>query len=182
MGKDKGLVEYHGIPQREYVYALLNQLCDKVFLSVREQQLHVVPNEFNTIIDQDKFTGPFNGILSAFSAHRNVGWLVLACDLPLMDRETILQLIHARDSGKSATAFKNPETGEPEPLACIWEKKGLEKALVFLQQSDYASPKKFLMQTDIKLVHANRTDALLNANSPSEYAYVKKKLLEQEGG
>ncbi|NNE77041.1 MAG: NTP transferase domain-containing protein, partial [Pricia sp.] len=35
MGKDKGLIPYHGMPQREYLYHLLGRVCDKTFLSIR---------------------------------------------------------------------------------------------------------------------------------------------------
>ncbi|WP_313786397.1 NTP transferase domain-containing protein [[Muricauda] lutisoli] len=181
MGRDKGLLDYHGIPQREYVYNLLDQVCDKVFLSIREQQLETVPKGFKTIVDQNRYKGPFNGILSAFDAYPDVGWLVLACDLPLMTLEALQQLVVKRQPDTSATAFVSPETGEPEPLACIWEPKGLEKAKAFLQNSDQKSPKKFLMNTDSTLVHAKDDQVLFNANSVLDHDIVKKKLLEREG-
>ncbi len=181
MGKDKGLLDYHGIPQREYVYNLLNQVCDKVFLSVRDEQLETVPNGFKTIVDQNKYKGPFNGILSAFEAYPDVGWLVLACDLPLMNLAALQQLVAERQPNISATAFANPETGEPEPLACIWESKGLEKVIGLLQNSDYKGPKKILMNIDSALVHAKDDQVLFNANSASDHDFVKKKLLEREG-
>ena len=179
MGKDKDLLDYHGIPQREHLYHLLNKVCDKVFLSVREEQLQTVPKGFNTIVDQDEHKGPFNGILSAFNAHDNVGWLVLACDLPLITLDALQQLIAERKPKISATAFVNQETGEPEPLACIWEPEGLVKAIHFLENSDYKSPKRFLMHSDIVMVHPTDEQVLFNANALSDYTIVKKKLSVQ---
>nr|WP_297788866.1 NTP transferase domain-containing protein [uncultured Allomuricauda sp.] len=181
MGKDKGLEDYHGIPQREHLYHLLRKVCDNVFLSVQESQLTTIPEGFNTIVDQNKYQGPFNGILSAFDAHSDVGWFVLACDLPLMSLEALEQLVADRHPNKSATSFVNPETGEPEPLACIWEPKGLKNAIIFLKESDYASPKKYLMQTDIGLINPMNELILFNANSPMDRDFVKKKLVEEEG-
>ncbi|MCR9228584.1 MAG: NTP transferase domain-containing protein, partial [Flavobacteriaceae bacterium] len=178
MGKDKGLINYHGAPQREHLYQLLKEICDDIFLSIRWEQLSEVPHRLKTVVDQDKYKGPFNGIMSAFETRSNVGWLVLACDLPLMNLDTLRQLVQERNPGKVATAFANPGTGEPEPLACIWEAKGLEKALDFLKDSDYQSPKKFLMNADVALVHPKDEQVLFNANSLPDHDFVKNKLKE----
>ncbi len=180
MGEDKGLVNYHGIPQREHLYQLLKEVCDDVFLSIQEKQLDEIPEGVKTIVDQDKFKGPFNGILSAHKAKKNIAWLVLACDLPFMDVIALRQLIQHRNPKKLATAFANPETGEPEPLACIWEANGLVEALGFSKDSNNKSPKKFLKNADIVLIHPKNKRVLFNANLPSDYDFVKKKLAEQE--
>ena len=182
MGEDKGLLNYHGAPQREHLYQLLKKVCDDVFLSVQEKQLDEVPLGIKTIVDQNKYKGPFNGILSAHEAYKDVAWLVLACDLPFIDLEVLQELIEQRNPEKSATSFANSETGEPEPLVCIWESKGLDKALVFLENTNNRSPKRFLMDTDIKLVHSKDAQVLFNANSPSDHDVVKKKLEERERG
>ncbi len=180
MRQDKGTIDYHGVPQREYLYRLLKEVCDDVFLSIQEKQLDEIPKRVKTIVDQDKFKGPFNGILSAHAVHKNMAWLVLACDLPFMDSDVLRQLIEQRNPKKCATAFANPKTGDPEPLACIYEPDGLEKALEFLNDSNYPSPKKFLMNIDISLIHPKDELVLFNANSPSDYDFVKKKLAERE--
>ncbi|WP_318308467.1 molybdenum cofactor guanylyltransferase [Flagellimonas crocea] len=178
MGEDKGLLEYHGIPQREHLYHLLGKVCDNVFLSIQKEQLAHVPDGFKTILDQDVHKGPFNGILSAFDAYDDVAWLVLACDLPFMTQDVLEQLIRNRCLGKDATAFASPETGKPEPLACIWELQGLKKALAYTQNTNGRSPIKFLMEADIQLVNAENDLALFNANSETDYTFVKNKLME----
>ena len=94
MGSDKGLIQYHDRPQQEYLYHLLEQVCSKVYLSIRNEQQASVSNEFNVIADQNEYHGPFNGILSAHKAHPNVAWLVLACDLPLLDLEARIFVWH----------------------------------------------------------------------------------------
>jgi len=182
MGKDKGLLSYREVPQREYLYQLLNEVCDEAFLSIKETQLDEIPKGFKTIVDQDKYKGPFNGILSAHENHKNAAWLVLACDLPFIDLKTLQQLVRERNPEKCATAFANTEMNQPEPLVCIWEPKGLNKALSFLEKNNSPSPKNFLMDADIKLVYPKNKDVLFNANSPSDYDVAKKKREEQERG
>nr|WP_292965943.1 MULTISPECIES: NTP transferase domain-containing protein [unclassified Allomuricauda] len=176
MGRDKGLVNYHGVPQREYVYHLLMRFCDDVFLSVRQDQQSSVPNGFKTIVDQNNFNGPFNGILSAHNGYKDKAWLVLACDLPLMDPEALRELMEQRSPDKYATAFANHKTGQPEPLACIWEPTGLTQAVEYLKNSNCPSPKRFLMDADIALVQPQNGQVLFNANTVADYEFVQNAL------
>ncbi|MGB5358651.1 MAG: NTP transferase domain-containing protein, partial [Eudoraea sp.] len=125
MGQDKGLIKYHNLPQREHVYNLLSQVCDKTFLSIRKEQSSEISKGIASIIDKDEFKGPFNGLISAHKAYPKVAWLALACDLPLINLKEINQLIAARDKEKNATAFATRKSGLPEPLAALWEPQGL---------------------------------------------------------
>ena len=72
MGKDKGLITYHGVPQREYLYQLLEKVCERTFISIREEQASEVSSAVNTIVDEDVFKGPFDGILSAHNKYPGV--------------------------------------------------------------------------------------------------------------
>lgn len=176
MGSDKGLLQYHGIPQQDYLYHLLEQVCDKVYLSVREEQQLFLSNEINVIVDQNEYRGPFNGILSAHKAHPNAAWLVLACDLPLLDLESIKDLALQRNPDKLATSYATHESGLPEPLVTIWEPAALKKSIEHLEGTDSTCPRKFLINSDIHLVHPKQDEVLYNANSLSDYEFAKSKL------
>ncbi|WP_367176780.1 NTP transferase domain-containing protein [uncultured Eudoraea sp.] len=110
MGQDKGAIQYHDLPQREHLYNLLSQVCTRTFLSIRKDQTDEISTDIDTIIDQDKYKGPFNGLLTAHSIYPEVAWFVIACDLPLIDLNAINQLINLRDSSKVATAFATRES------------------------------------------------------------------------
>ena len=177
MGTDKGLITYHGMPQREYLYQLLDRVCDRTFISLRKEQESEVPFGFATIADEDKFKGPYNGLLSAHSKHPDVAWLVLACDLPLIDLLALQQLIAARDPNAAATAFAQKEDPLPEPLCAIWEAKALEESVQYLSNGNGTCPRKFLINNDnVKLVFPENENVLLNANSEEEYKAALLKL------
>ena len=176
MGSDKSQIQYHGIPHQEHLYKLLESVCDEVFLSVRPEQLESVPSDFKAVADNNQHRGPFNGILSAHADNPNDAWLVLACDLPLIDAETIIQLYSERDPNKYATSFATKESGLPEPLVTIWEPQALEQAKKYLKTAESSCPRKFLINSDIKLVFPSRDEVLYNANSLSEYEYAKTKI------
>ncbi|MBT8297765.1 MAG: NTP transferase domain-containing protein [Maribacter sp.] len=176
MGKDKGLIAYHGKPQREYLYNLLEKVCSKTFMSIREEQLGGIPSTFRTIIDDDVFRGPFNGILSAHKKYPDVAWLVLACDLPLIDEKSLRDLIKARKGSASATAFAQKENPLPEPLCAIWEPSALTAAIPYLESGNGSCPRKFLIRNDAHLVFPENAQVLMNANSEVEFKEVMTKL------
>ena len=174
MGKDKAQLSYHGLPHSHHLYKLLQGICDKVFLSIREDQKAQYEEDFDLIVDQDEFRGPFNGLLSAHNKFQDVAWLVVACDLPLVDHASLKQLIDERDNSQSATAFATRDSGLPEPLIAIWESDTLEEAKSYLSESDGSCPRKFLINSETKLIHPDDDKVLLNANVEEEYLQVLK--------
>jgi molybdopterin-guanine dinucleotide biosynthesis protein A len=177
MGQDKGLLDYHGKPQREYAADLLNGFCEKTFLSARVGQK--METAYEVIEDTFLDLGPYGGILSAFRQFPNVAWLVVACDLPLLDATTLQQLVDNRNITKIATAFESATEAFPEPLIAIWEPKAYTVLLQFLGKG-YSCPRKVLINSDIKLLRANNLGALQNVNDPAERAAVLQ-LVEGRG-
>lgn len=176
MGQDKGLIAYHGMPQREYLYTILNSLCEHTFLSIRADQQKEVGSSYKTIVDTNEFSGPYNGLLSAHQSYPEAAWLVLACDLPLMDIKGVQELIKQRDSSKMATTFADIKNPLPEPLCAIWEPRALRESIAYLESENSAGPRKFLINNDVKLVFPARPEVLLNANSKSDYEEAILKL------
>ncbi|HUH46005.1 MAG TPA: NTP transferase domain-containing protein [Arenibacter sp.] len=172
MGVDKGLIQYHGRPQREYLYQLLKPLCRATFMSIRKDQEHGFIGAYDHIIDRDEHKGPYNGILSAHMYDPTASWLVLACDLPLIDQRALEFLIGERDPDKMATAYATHHSGLPEPLCAIWEPEGLRRSMEYLSTGNGTCPRKFLINGDTKLVFPYDDDVLLNANYKEDYEKV----------
>jgi molybdopterin-guanine dinucleotide biosynthesis protein A len=176
MGSDKGLLSYHGKPQREYLYEQMAPLCREVYLSVRPEQKESLPEGFDYIADENKYRGPLNGLLSAHHAFPDAAWLVVACDLPLVDQQVLEFLLARRNPNAMATAFATRKTGLPEPLAAIWEPLGLQAAETHLQTAQSSCPRKFLINTETTLVFPEDDLWVANANEPEEYKALLEKL------
>ena len=178
MGEDKGLLSYHGKPQREYLYDMLNTVCDKTFMSIRKEQESNIDSTISVIIDEDEFKGPYNGLLSAYNKYPDVSWLVLACDLPLMDVESLKELIAFRNTNKHklATAFATKENPLPEPLCAIWEPEALKQSIGYLEAGNGSCPRKYLINNNVDLVFPSNGNALLNANSVEDYKDAMEKI------
>jgi molybdopterin-guanine dinucleotide biosynthesis protein A len=106
-------------------------------------------------------------------------WLVIATDLPLINEETLQQLIRERDPSKIATAFYNPETKFPEPLITLWEPKAYAILLSFLAQG-IACPRKVLINSEVHLVKPTHPVWLTNVNTPDEALAIRNALVEDQ--
>lgn len=168
MHTDKTRLNYHGKPQRLYLYELLENYCDQVFISCRKEQIKEVPENYHAIPDTFLDMGPFGALLSAFRQQPNSAWLTVACDLPLLSPKTLQTLVDNRNPSKIATAFRNPESDFPEPLITIWEPKSYQVLLHFLGMG-YSCPRKVLINAEIELLEPLQAQELMNANTPEEY-------------
>lgn len=170
MKRDKSLLQYHDKKQSVHCSELLSKFCDQTFISVREGQEVCRENKIAPEIC-DKFIdiGPLGGILTAMTKYPAVAWLVLACDLPFVDKELLEELIKERNSFKIATAYRSTkEPYLPEPLCAIYEPKGIFRFLQFLGRG-VNCPRKILMESDIYLIEQKREFTLDNVNNPQEY-------------
>jgi molybdopterin-guanine dinucleotide biosynthesis protein A len=130
MGEDKGQINYHGKPQREFAADLLRPLCEQVFISCRVDQMEEIDSEYDLLPDTFTGLGPFGAIMSAFREYPDHAWLVIACDLPLLNAQTLGFLLKNRNPSKTASAFNNPVSQFPEPLIAIWEPKAYPALLI----------------------------------------------------
>jgi len=168
MGQDKTLFNFHGKIQREYLFEILSNKVEDTYISCRPDQVSDFDSNIKTIPDRLIGMGPYGAIVSAFMHDPNAAWLVLASDLPFMDKSHIEQLIAERNPFHSATAFKSPKNGDPEPLAAIWEPSSYPLLLAMMSLG-FTCPRKALLQSDAKSIEAIRSEALLNINTPEDY-------------
>lgn len=179
MGIDKASLNYHGMPQTDYLVNVLSKQCDKVFVSCREDQKkleHFLSHELLT----DRFIdfGPLGGILTAMQSYPEAHWLVVACDMPFIDEKAVNHLLEKRHPLKLATCYLNSEMGWPEPLFTVYNKRAYHRLLSFMGQG-YLCPRKFLMNSKIQEVVALQWEWLSNANFPEDRDSIIHKMKER---
>lgn len=173
MGRDKGQLNYHGLPQRQYLYQLMEQaLSIPAHLSCRPDQLDEMQEDHRLLPDSFAGLGPFGAILSAFREDPNSAWLVVACDLPFVNQAGLRYLLDKRDVSSIATAFHNPATDFPDPLLTLWEPRAYPILLQFLSQG-YSCPRKVLINSPVRSIEAPDEQLLTNVNNPAEFEKVR---------
>lgn len=178
MGEDKGIVQWHGKEQRYYVADMLTVFCNEVFISCRTDQAGTIDKKYKIIKDETEDKGPLGAIVSAFHKNQSSAWLVVACDLPLLDKRTIQYLIQHRDINSVATTYQGPNDSLPEPLITIWEPGALPLLETALSEGKL-SPQKVLMKAKIKMLHSSDSSALMNVNTPEEKQTIIQLLKER---
>ncbi len=176
MQTDKAAIAYGQRPQLEQAFELLAPRVGLAFVSVRADQIRDrLRAAFPQIVDGATGAGPIAGIIAAQARHPEAAWLVLACDLPLLDRATLDQLIAGRDALRLATAFRGVSEGLPEPLCAIYEPASRGPILAHVA-SGRDCPRKFLLAHEVRLLDPVHARALDNANSPQDFEAMRAAL------
>jgi molybdopterin-guanine dinucleotide biosynthesis protein A len=169
MQRDKAALLYHDRPQLDWTYDLVSEVCERVFVSVRQDQVEdEVRNRFPKIVDRLRDKGPIAGIAAAQAEVPQAAWLVVACDLPFLNRATLDHLIASRDRTRYATAYRSAHDGLPEPLCAIYEPVS-RLAIDEYVSSGKHCPRRFLGQADVHLLDQPDPRSLDNVNTVEEH-------------
>lgn len=168
MGEDKAVLNYHGIPQWQYLMQEAEKMGLPIFLSVKNsEQINQrnLPQE-NCILDQWLDMGPLGAILSASKQYPKFSWMVMACDMPDWNHSSMKHLMVNRNAKKMATAFWNDERQWAEPLATIWERDAAPWIAMWTTQSHCA--RKLLARIPMESIKPLEENWLQNINLPQE--------------
>ena len=180
MQADKAALDYGRKPQLAQAFELLAPRVQKAWVSVRaDQRDEPLRARYPQIVDGAAGRGPIAGIIAAQTLHPDAAWLVLACDLPLLDGATLDRLLAGRDPRRVATAFGSATDGLPEPLCAIYEPASREGILRQVAAGQFC-PRKFLATHDVALLEAPHPHALDNANTPQDAAALRALLASSE--
>ena len=179
MRADKAALQYGGRSQLERAMALLAPHVARAYVSVRaDQSADPLRARFPQIADTRENLGPIAGLLAAQARHPQAAWLVLACDLPLLDAMTLAHLVRSRAPQRMATAYRSSHDGLPEPLCAIWEPRSAAPLIDYVA-SGRQCPRRFLLGADTCLVEEPTPGALDNINTPEEYRSAMSALLPE---
>jgi molybdenum cofactor guanylyltransferase len=168
MGQDKALLRHNGETQLGLAVRLLQQHLARVFVSARaDQSTEPERARFSQIVDRYANLGPLAGILSAMDTDPQAAWLVVACDLPNLDSETIRHLLDERSAAQPFTAYRSSVDGMPEPLCAIYNPSA-RRILDEFVAAGIQCPRKIMMRSDTRLLEARNPKALDNINTPDE--------------
>ena len=168
MGRDKALLRRNGQSQLAYVAGVLNACVDKVFVSTRpDQKNDEERSQYEQIVDRFDNLGPVAGILSALLERPEADWLVVACDLPNINEQTIQHLLSHRDGEHPFTAYTSSHDGLPEPLCAVYH-SGCTGIVEQFVSAGVNCPRKILIRSDTLLLDLPDPRSLDNINTPDD--------------
>ncbi len=168
MGRDKAMISYHGVPQYAYLAGLLEGLEIEAYLSLCKKQQEAWQIDMPLILDQEDNKGPLMGLYSAYQAHPQASWLVVACDFAFLQKESLSWLINHQSSSCEITAYISPFDEKAEPLLAIWAPNALSKIDKALKQGAY-SAREFMATCEVELIKSPHPEQLRNVNRMEDF-------------
>ncbi len=139
-GMCKSLIELDKQSLLKITFELLSEYCKKVLVSCREEKKIA---DYPCLYDNEVCYAPISGIYTALE-YFQTPVIVLSCDLPFMDRETIQKLIDARNTAVQEqenllmTTFRHEGTDFIEALVSIYEVSAMPLLRKALDEKKYA--------------------------------------------
>jgi molybdenum cofactor guanylyltransferase len=190
MGRDKALIEVDGVPLLSRVYAVAESVCDRVLivtdkssqyrsLSLSRNAHKELSQRINKTIDKCKFVkddfseGPLVGFVQGLFDVKTTWVLLLACDMPWLDTDTVEAWLSQLDRLPKGTIACLPRSKKGwEPLCGFYRASCLAK----LEDFSLAGGRSFqtwLEQEKVVELTGCSTDVLFNCNTPEDLLHVK---------
>jgi molybdopterin-guanine dinucleotide biosynthesis protein A len=168
MGRAKSLLCYRGKTFIELIITVLRERTAQIVL-LGEGQTPEVPPEVPQLPDPPGLAGPLAGILAALRWQPEAGWIVLACDLPLLRVEALDWLLGQRRPSRWAILPK-VDPNRVEPLLAVYEPESLE-LLEDIVASGRRCPRHLAGHAAVHtpVVPGDLEDCWTNVNTPDEF-------------
>ncbi|MDJ0656085.1 MAG: molybdenum cofactor guanylyltransferase [Xanthomonadales bacterium] len=165
MGRNKALLRVGSTSLLDRAAGLLSEVCDGVLVSLAAASDFSIAGQWDVLTDLREDVGPMAGLEAAFSVDPRCAWLLLAVDMPGVDRIVLQALLDERVPGKAATAFWTD--GRPQPLCAVYEPVVVEPLQQVLAAKHY-SLSRLLLQLDARFLET-ADPRLVNVNTPDQW-------------
>lgn len=182
MCSDKGLILQNNIPWARIAFNKLAEFGLTVFLSINKEQKLDYQAFFaadHLVVDDDSFDigGPLKGLMTIHKRYPDDSIFLFACDMPLMDKLVIKNLLDTAKRKNSRDAFIFDNEGNSEPLCAIYTATALKQVMELhkTNQLPKQSMKYVLEQVDtLKIPLPDEWKVYFtNYNSPDELSTLK---------
>jgi molybdenum cofactor guanylyltransferase len=150
MGNAKALLNYHGMPQYQWLLFLCKQLAMDAAISCKAAQRDWYEANTPILLDDENlgFTGPMLSLLSSMNQTAEKPIFLLGCDYPLLNLHDIEHLINTFEKENKTCAIYSEETLKYEPVLAIYHPKDFKKL-----QEQYLK-KEFSLQVYLHTIEA----------------------------
>lgn len=173
MGEDKAFIKYREKELFRYPLEILEQYCDEIIISSSNPYFNntghlVCPDEVPGI-------GPIGGIHTCLKRTKNEYSIVLGCDTPLIDHQSINELIKNIKNHNIIVAINS--NGYPESLIGIYNKNSLVLMGIMIEKKNYKMSD--LLKDENTLYHkfsysnSKLTQLFSNINTKEDFQCLK---------
>jgi len=178
MGQDKGLVPLHGKPLIEHVLDRLEGLADETLITSNN------PENYQYLkhpIASDKIpgAGALSGLETALEAATGEHVFVIACDMPLVNKELVEFIVSYSDKADLVIPVFNDRY---QPLLALYQREECLKAIKYSLANNQRRMIGFHQQVTVHEIPPKQIEeydaeghSFVNVNSPEDLAQLEKK-------
>lgn len=170
MGTPKALIDYHGMPQYQFLKQELEHIGLEGVLSVRnEQQFADLGSTQTYVCDAPEFAnaGPMSGLLSAALQYPDKAIFLLGCDYAFVNKQHMILLLEAyKGYGKSCCLY-HLEDNRPEALIAIYHPRDLQMIRQKFAGGEQ-SLRHYLSEADVVNIVPEHPNVLLSFDTPAD--------------
>lgn len=177
MGKDKGMINYNGQPQRYYLYDMLKPLCDEVFISCNSEQAKDVLPGYNVIADAEEYfaIGPMAALMTALDKYPDASFLVVGCDYPFIRPEHLGALLEKKGETAIAAAYYTITDNAYEPLIALY-KNEMRHVLQERYENENYSLRAALEHVNATKIFPEIKESITSVDTPADYKKAVDKI------
>lgn len=152
MGRDKAMIDYHGIPQWMHVRKMVETITSKSFYSINKNQFHHFQDKPH-FIDQYNLHGPINGLMTAFGNIKNAHILLLGIDYPLLTINDLQLLIDEKSELDDVVCYYHQAEEIAEPLIALYDMRCAALLASYINVTSHPSIQGFLKTVKLKKIN-----------------------------
>lgn len=173
LNTDKSLVQINGKTLTEITHKKLTLIFDNIYIVGKENRF----TNFTFIQDIEPVQCPLNGIVTALEHNKKEWIFVFACDLPLVQTSSIINIYN--NIGLNTQAVLPKVNDKLQPLCAFYHKSVLKEFNNAIAKGDY-SLMKLLDQIETKKVRIplNNEEQFLNINYAKDLTRAAELLKE----
>lgn len=174
-GSPKAFARWRDYYFYEHVFHQLQKQCDNIIIVTTKELLDLFPSDLNVITDMEPYVGcgPLAGTYSGMLTSDATDYIVLPCDMPLIQEKVLTGLLERHEGGITAVELN----GQLQPLVSVWNHEVIEDIGHALDRKQYAL-QSFLRKQELTTVNAsvlsNDPMTFLNINTSEEEKEMRK--------
>lgn len=176
MGQDKGVVPLAGKPMVEHVLERVRGLGDEILLTTNFPEQYAYLN-LRMASDEEPGAGALPGLLTALRAAANPHVLIVACDMPFLNRPLLQYQLSLAEQADVIVPFWEENY---QPMHAVY---GRERCLAAVEKALARGRRRLISFYDDLHVHTIPPDTIrqydpagrtfFNANTPEELAQAE---------
>lgn len=178
-GRPKAFEKLDGKQFFEIAYDTLRAVCDEVVIVTRPQFLERFPKGLNIITDHPDYDGcgPLAGIYTAMYKVQGEDYIILPCDMPLINDKLLVKLYHVHQKDHLNQVTVTDADGKLQPLVSVWSRSSMQMVKETLDHQKFAI-KHALSKLDVQYVPSSLVTAsavrFSNINTQEQYKEMEK--------